>query len=357
MCGSDVPPEIIAALSGLEEHYTDLQEIKRGASGYLFFARNRISNASVAIKFYGGLPGDGRHDEPRKLSAITSPNVLPILDARNVSDEWAYFVTPRCTGGDIDDFIGTRPSVHGALDIALGACAGVSAIHAQHMVHRDLKPGNIVIDEGTPRIADFGSVKALLSGETETTASQHSVLYRPPESFTTHRYSVKGDVYQLGLLVYQLFGGTLPYDGRSYLTPKERKIYDAIRDQVDQSIFVDDAIRRRAQAGKLIAMDSLPPWITGAARRAIREMICPNPAERCSCVADVAAHLSRLRPVLADWRWNGTCARVSVGGKVIELRPIGGGLYEAYQQGINRFRRAAGFGAATLSILVKMISG
>lgn len=356
MCGSNVPPKILAALSGLEEHYADFQEITRGANGYLFFARNRISNASVAIKFYAGVPGDERHDEPRQLSAIASPNVLPILDARNVSDEWAYFVTPRCTGGDLDDLISTRPSVHTAIDIALGICAGTSAIHAQRMVHRDLKPANIVMDEGTPRIADFGSVKALLPGEMETTASQHSILYRPPESFDTHRYSVKGDVYQLGLLMYQLFGGTLSYDGRSYLTPHECLAYDAMIDPGDQSLFVDAAIRRRAQAGTLIVMRSLPPWITNTGQRAIRAMTCPNPDERAGSVADVAAHFSRLRPVLANWRWGGSCARLEMGRRVIELRPAGNNLYEAFQQGSGKFRRVSGIRRATLAALVRQFS-
>ena len=98
-----VPAEIVACLKDLETHYSNYQENGRGANGYLWFAKNRISQAEVAIKFYTGEPGDRRHDEPKLLSAIESPNVLPIYDARNVSDEWGYFITPRCCGGDIDD--------------------------------------------------------------------------------------------------------------------------------------------------------------------------------------------------------------------------------------------------------------
>ena len=68
-------------------------------------------------------------DEPRNLSQSSSPNVLfTYFDARNVSSEWAYFVTPRCTGGDLDDFISSRPSVHAATDVAaLGEFAQVQA--------------------------------------------------------------------------------------------------------------------------------------------------------------------------------------------------------------------------------------
>jgi hypothetical protein len=125
-----IPPEITATIKELEEHYTGFSSNDRGANGFLWFARNRISRAEVAIKFYAGEPGDCRHNEPRQLSAISSPNVLPVLEARNVSADWAYFITPRCTGGDLDDFIQAQPSAHEAIDLVLGISTGVSAIHA-----------------------------------------------------------------------------------------------------------------------------------------------------------------------------------------------------------------------------------
>jgi len=125
-----IPSEIASTIKALDAHYTDFVSNDRGANGYLWFAKNRISHAEVAIKFYAGEPGDRRHDEPRQLSTISSPNVLPVLDARNVSDDWAYFITPRCNGGDLDDLINARPSVHEAIDVVLGIRTGESAVHA-----------------------------------------------------------------------------------------------------------------------------------------------------------------------------------------------------------------------------------
>jgi serine/threonine protein kinase len=149
----------------------DFEQNERGANGYLFFAKNKITNTSVAIKFYAGEQGEARRDEPRQLCLIKNRNVLPILDARSVSEEWGYFATPRCFEGDLDDLIATQPSVHEALDVALGICNGVSAIHALKMLHRDLKPGNIVMQAGTPQIADFGSVRMLSDGESHVSAT------------------------------------------------------------------------------------------------------------------------------------------------------------------------------------------
>lgn len=209
----NLPNEVLIALTELEDHYQNFEMVPKGANGYLYFAKNKISDMDVAIKFYAGEPGENRHNEPRQLSALTCPNVLPILEARSISEEWAFFVTPRCFEGDLDDVIQSNPSVHTALDVAVGICCGVSSIHAAGMIHRDLKPGNIVMHAGTPRIADFGSVTAIEKGHQDVVASRHSILWRPPESFETGRYSKKGDVYQIGIAVYQLLGGKLHYDG------------------------------------------------------------------------------------------------------------------------------------------------
>lgn len=221
----NLPNEVADALTGLADHYQNFERINRGANGYLYFAKNKVSKMDVVIKVYAGDPGENRHDEPRQLSALTCPNVLPILEARSISDEWAFFMTPRCFEGDLDDVIQSKPSVHKALDIAVGICSGVSSIHAARMLHRDLKPGNIVMLSGTPRIADFGSVSAIKDGHQDVVASRHSILWRPPESFDTGRYSKKGDVYQIGMAVYQLLGERLYYDGMAYLSKKQKKIF------------------------------------------------------------------------------------------------------------------------------------
>jgi serine/threonine protein kinase len=347
-----MPAEIAAARKELEAHYTDFVENSRGANGFLWFAKNRVSLAEVAIKFYAGGPGDPRHDEPRLLSTISSPNVLQIHEARIVSEDWAYFITPRCDGGDLDDLIGTRPGVHDAIDVALGISNGVSALHACEMVHRDLKPGNIVMDRGVPRIADFGSVRILAKGARETTASQHSVLYRPPEAFATNRYGRTGDAYQVGLVTYQLLGGVLHYDGTRYLSARERKQYDTTQDNVDRSLIVDAAIKRRAEAGLLIDLNSLPPWITQSAKRMIRAMTKPLPSERTSSMAEVASGLSRLRTTLHNWHFDGGTASLVTASKVIELRPTTGNHFEAFQQETGGFRRIPGWEPSTLADLV-----
>lgn len=353
MLSNELPQEILESLHGLEAHYSDFEVNERGGSSYLWFAKNRISQAAVAIKFYAGESGERRHDEPKLLSQIQSPNILPIHEARNVSADWAYFITPRCNGGDVDDLIKSQPSVHQAIDIVLGISYGVSAIHAKGMVHRDLKPGNVVMDDNVPRIADFGTVRVLNQDSSMTTASQHSGLFRPPESFSTNQYTRSGDVYQVGLLAYQLLGGLLHYDGRNYLSQRERKEYDAMQDQIVQSIFVDGVIRRKAENGTLLDLTSLPPWISATAKKVLRQMTHPAPSQRLASMADVAAGISKLRGTCANWRFVGSVPTLAIADRTIELRPLPSGRYEAFQQKKGEFRRVPGVEPSALADLVK----
>ncbi len=335
-----LPLEVVSALTDLEVHYQDFERNDRGANGFLLFAKNKVSKMDVAIKFYAGDPGENRHDEPRQLSALTCPNVLPILEARSISDEWAFFMTPRCFEGDLDDVIQSRPSAHTALDIAVGICSGVSSIHAAGMLHRDLKPGNIVMLSGTPRIADFGSVTAIKEGHQDVVASRHSILWRPPESFETGRYSRKGDVYQIGMAVYQLLGGRLHYDGMAYLSKKQIKEFEAIDDPVDQSIFVDEVIKDKSQTGKIVDLKSLPKWLNPVTRTAIKAICHPDINKRLDSVADVASILTTIRSRTPNWRWQGTTATLEQNGKRIELRPTNNvDEYVAYKNTGAGFRR------------------
>jgi len=348
----DLPNEVASSLNDLTIHYQNFERNNRGANGYLYFAKNKVSKMDVAIKFYAGEPGENRHDEPRQLSALTCPNVLPILEARSISDEWAFFITPRCFEGDIDDVIKSKPSMHTALDIAIGICSGASSIHAAGMIHRDLKPGNIVMLSGTPRIADFGSVTAIEEGHQDVSASRHSILWRPPESFETERYSIKGDVYQIGIAIYQLLGGKLHYDGLKYLSKKQKNTFDAITDPVDQSIFVDEVIRDKAQKGKLVDMKTLHGWLDSRTRHAIKTMCHQDINKRPDSVADVAAMLTTIRCRVANWRWEGTTALLEQDSSIIELRPTqNADNYVAYKNSGAGFRRIPKLNASSLSKL------
>ena len=353
-----LPQDVASGLEQLKAHYEIVEVNNRGQNGFLFRGRNLISKKEVAIKFYAGSSADRPHAEPELLAQINSPNVLAILDARAVSDSWAYFVTPFHSGGDLDDLLSTQPGALDAIDIALGICAGASAIHSKGMLHRDLKPANIVVQNGVPKIADFGSVRMLPSGAAGVVASGHSILYRPPESFGANTYGKQGDIYQIGLVLYQLLGGNLPYLPDAYLNREERARYAAMEDQADRSLLVDAAIEQRATKGRLLDYGTLPPWVSPTARTAIRCLTSANPQERFASVSEVVAALTRCRGTMQNWRRTRDGALLEGKTAGIEIR-IGADERdcEAFKvTGVGR-RRMFGKSKRSLTELVRMLGG
>ncbi len=342
------PPPIATALQDLSAHYELTETNNRGANGYLVFGINRVTALNVAIKFYCGETGASRHDEPRLLGSVASANVLQIHEARQIADEWAYFITPRCIEGDLDALINTKPSLHKAINVALGICSGVSAIHALGMVHRDLKPANIMMQSGIPKIADFGSVRTLDPATRDVVASRHSILYRPPESFAAGRYTLQGDVYQAGLVTYQLLGGNLSYELLDHLTAKEKSQLSSLGSDYERSRFVDAAIRGKAERGTLINVQSLPDWVDAAFRRFFRRLLCADVTRRPDSIADLAAELTSMRSRVGDWRWNGDHAQCALNGVCTELRQTSQGVFEAFRDSGAGYRRVPRIEAGSL---------
>jgi serine/threonine protein kinase len=350
-----LPYEIEQVIQELKTDFKDIKNCEIGGNGYLFFARNKVTQKEVAIKFYYSEEGERSHEEPRQLASISNPNVLEIEDARTVSDEWAYFITKMCKEGNLDDLILESPSAHTAIDTVLAICHGVSAIHEQGMVHRDLKPANIVLDKGVPKIADFGSVRSLDEEGKVIGFSKHTILYTPPESFDTNCYTKAGDIYQLGLIMFQLLGGSLSYNPFRYFKRSELKEYKKLTNDPDRSIFINGVIQERAQKGKLVNFSTLPPWITILARKNLRMLLNTSYDERVQTISRAVSLITQIRKSINDWRWKQDEAYLTKHGKIYKIRPIDQRNYEALQKKSANYRKVPGIGVGTLTQIVKQI--
>jgi serine/threonine protein kinase len=276
----------------------------KGANGETFFGVNVQLCRRIAIKFYYCGRHSRFHAEPQALAAVTSPNIIDVLDARLVGDEWALFLMPFCERGDLDSYLSEEvPSLHSGLDMAVGMGGGVAALHASRMLHRDLKPENLLLtDEGRLVIGDFGSVYRLSQGQDDVVGSGHTILYRPPESFDGGGYDTSGDIYQCGLTLYQMLGGQLPYEADAWIDRQAKRCIDATDDPCEKSRCVDAAIRRKIQSSRLLNIGSLPPTVPEAARRAIRKATRPAPGDRFRTCAELIQELGRVRAKCLDWR-------------------------------------------------------
>lgn len=301
--GLSAPQEIKVALASLSKTYSFTKEVEKGANGYLFFGRNRIMGTEVAVKFYYWWGEKEYHAEPRNLAAIKCDNILSILDASFIDNDWAYFVTPHCPNGDLDDYIEkTRFGNLQAIDLVSSVLNGLSHLHSERFLHRDIKPSNIYLDSNNQAvIGDFGSLKVAPEGKDSVPSSSHSILYRPPESVLQNTYSCKGDIYQMGVVFYQLLGGALPYDEYAWMSKAELKHFNDLADQVDRSIYVDQCIKNRITKGKVVNLNSLPPWVSSQVKRVIRKAVHLDPSKRYKNATEFKADLHKIRPTTLDW--------------------------------------------------------
>jgi serine/threonine protein kinase len=304
---SNIPESISETLERLSDKFTIEMLDEQGANGYVFKATNNVLGSNVVIKFYYWGSEDKFHVEPKTLLQLDSPYILKVLDADVVDDEWAYFVTPFCSEGNLDkrlgsNFISNVEAVNRASDIL----QGLSALHAERLIHRDLKLGNVYLHDNRAIIGDFGSVASLPKDKSSVAASQHSVLYRPPESVETNEYTAIGDIYQTGVILYQLLGGPLPYNEVEWLNKQQREQYNQLP-YPENTVFADQCLMDRITRDRLLDFGGMPPWTCDRVKRIARKAAHSDPSRRYSSAAEFLAKLAESLPSVRDWHMQDGC--------------------------------------------------
>lgn len=297
-----LPPNISKIATKLAKRI-DFESInEKGANGYVLVGRNKLLDRKVVVKFYYW--GDGVHMEPKLLSMLASPHVLKVDDAASIDSNDAYFIAPFCDAGDLDDVIAAgQIGVKRAVDMLMDVATGASFIHAKGYIHRDLKPSNIFCDDaGKLLIGDFGSVVKKGDNGYAQTASRHSLLYRTPEEIQSARAYPQGDVYQLGIVLYQILGGHLPYEEPAWLNAKELGVYATLSEPNNQ-IYATGVIEQKIVKGKLLDFSSIPAWCPTELVSLIRKCCKVSITDRLDSPSTLIAKLHNLRASLADWRF------------------------------------------------------
>ena len=300
----DVPPSIKAKLIELNKNIEFTKRSRKGSNGWLFFGENRIHKLRVAVKFYDWSGAPTYHTEPKNLASIKSENVIQILDASFVDADYAYFLTPYFQEGDLDVEIcsGIQGNLR-AVSVTRDILSGLSHLHSKNLLHRDLKPQNILIaDSHKAVIGDFGSVKKIPQGDTTVPGSGHSLIYTPPESVSSRRYGIPSDIYQVGVVLFQMLGGHLPYEEYSWLTSKELKIYRQIEDEIDRQMYAKDCIKKKIRRGNIVKLNTLPPWVCVQLHRTISKACNIDPAKRYQSCSEFLARLNAIRGQVHDWK-------------------------------------------------------
>lgn len=252
--------------------------IRRGCNGDVYFGKRIKMNDEVVLKFYWSHPAYDAAEEAVILRQIDHDNILKIHDLRFLPPYYAYFLTPRISGGDLQGVIDSRRlSSKETLEIIAGILLGLTELHSKHkLVHRDLKPGNILLDlvENSPIIADLGSVKKIENADGCVTASKSTYLYLPPEAIKSNKYYFQSDIYQVGVIMFQLLGGYFPINmPTDWLTKKEKKQLDGIRNTRDKYRKFDEMIGEKITKGQLVETSSLPFYLDPAFKRVLNKAL------------------------------------------------------------------------------------
>ncbi len=211
--------------------YRILKQIGAGGMGEVFEAVRDDGKFQrrVAIKFALSTLSHGemirRFEAERSLLAtLQHPNIAQLIDAGTTDDGMPYFVMEYVDGKRIDEYCDEhRLSIRERLRLFQKVCAAIRFAHMHLVVHRDIKPGNILVDpDGTPKLLDFGIATLLreegTSGErTHTTLGFMTPEYASPEQLRGERATTVSDVYALGMLLYKLLTGQKPYEFHSPL--------------------------------------------------------------------------------------------------------------------------------------------
>jgi serine/threonine protein kinase/tetratricopeptide (TPR) repeat protein/TolB-like protein len=187
--------------------------------------RKRVAIKMLRPGFYTAEIIQRFRNERQTLAALDHPNIVKLLDGGSTDDGLPYLVMDYVEGVPIDEYCGSAQlSARSRLQLFLSVCATVRYAHRNLVIHRDLKPGNILITkDGVPRLLDFGIAK-LLNPEflqtplvTRTEWRPMTLEYASPEQVLGEAVTEASDIYSLGVLLYELLTGRRPYltSGRS----------------------------------------------------------------------------------------------------------------------------------------------
>ncbi|WP_339316598.1 Stk1 family PASTA domain-containing Ser/Thr kinase [Oceanobacillus sp. FSL W7-1304] len=208
----------------LNERYKIIEKIGGGGMANVFLARDTILNRDVAVK---ALRMEYIHDEEfiarfdreaQSATSLSHPNIVNIFDVGE-EDQVLYMVMEYVDGMTLKEYIQNNGpiDVRVALDIMKQLISAIAHAHANDIVHRDIKPQNILINSfGQVKVTDFGIAIALSATSlTQTNSILGSVHYLSPEQARGGMATKKSDIYSIGIVLYELLTGKLPFSGQS----------------------------------------------------------------------------------------------------------------------------------------------
>lgn len=220
----------------LADRYEIIEQIGTGGMADVYKAKCHKLNRYVAIKV---MKSEFSQDktfvskfwaEAQSAAGLVNPNVVNVYDV-GVENGIYYIVMELVEGITLKKYIEKRGRLpyKEAVSIAIQVANGMDAAHKHNIVHRDIKPQNIIISkEGKVKVTDFGIAKVASSATINTSASMGSVHYISPEQARGGYSDERSDIYSLGITLFEMLTGTVPFDGDSAVSVAVQHIQDSI---------------------------------------------------------------------------------------------------------------------------------
>lgn len=206
----------------INDRYQIIKSIGEGGMANVYLAYDTILDRNVAVKVLrGDLATDEKfvrrfQREALSASSLSHPNIVEVYDVGEDNGQY-YIVMEYIEGCQLKQLLKKRGrlTLSEVIDIMLQITDGLSVAHDAYIIHRDIKPQNIMIlDSGLVKITDFGIAMAMNSTQlTQTNSVMGSVHYLPPEQANGKGSTLQSDIYSMGILMYELLTGELPYKG------------------------------------------------------------------------------------------------------------------------------------------------
>jgi eukaryotic-like serine/threonine-protein kinase len=272
----------------------------RGGMADVYAAHDTLLDRRVAIKLLRATPDSGTSrarfvSEARILAGLSDPGLVMVLDA-GISGDHPYLVMELLPGGTVADLVdrGSQPPDRVA-EIGAQVASALVPVHAAGVVHRDIKPGNLLLDShGRVRLADFGIARLVSDAArvTETGITIGTATYLAPEQASGGEVGTAADVYSLGLVLLELLTGAPAFSG----TPTE------------------------AALARLVHDPAVPIWLPDSLRTVVAAMTSREPSAR-PTAAEVAAELLSASRSLAVAR----AAQAGIDTQAVVVAPPRGG--------------------------------
>jgi serine/threonine-protein kinase len=228
-----------------------------GGMSSVYRARDRLLERNVAIKvLHEHYSRDEAYverfrREARAAAKLSHPNIVTVID-RGEAEGRQFIVFEYVDGQNLKQLVASRGRlpVRDALELGVEIGRALAFAHAQGLVHRDVKPQNVLLGNGDVKVTDFGIARSLdvQVGLTQTGTVLGTSDYISPEQATGRQVDARTDVYSLGAVVYELLAGQPPYSGDSFVAVAMRHVNDPVPSvtaaRPDVPLRVDAALRR-----------------------------------------------------------------------------------------------------------------